>query len=276
MKLNQIVEKKQLNQVVYLMGIYNPAVANKAKAGQFVIFKHKESERIPLTIADCNSKMGIVYIVFQQAGVSTAILSRANVGEQLDHFAGPLGNATSFEKVKSACVVAGGVGAAIAYPIAKTLHSQNAKVDAILGFRSKNLVFFEEKFQTVADTHIVTDDGSYAQKGLVTDSLEQLLNTKQYDCVFVVGPLPMMKAVANLTKEYSVKTIASMNPIMIDGTGMCGGCRLTVDGKTKFACVDGPDFDAHKVDFDQLIARNKTYQQFERHAYDKYCNLLKK
>ena len=274
MKLNTVVEKQQLNDTVCLLGVFNPAVATKAKAGQFVILQHENSERIPLTIADCNKEKGIVYVVFQQVGVSTAIINQAKLGDVIHHFVGPLGNHTNTNDAKYACVIAGGVGCAIALPVAKALSQNGTKVDAILGFRSQNLVFFEEKFQSVASTQIVTNDGSLGQKGLVTDVLVENLNKKQYFLVFVVGPLPMMKAVGDITKNCNIKTIASMNPIMIDGTGMCGGCRLTVGGQTRFACVDGPEFDGHQVDFDEAMERSRLYREQERHAYERACNLF--
>ncbi len=275
----KIVRKKQLNQAVMLMDIEAPLVAKKAEPGQFVILRVNEGgERIPLTVADYNRDKGTVTIVFQIVGATTKLLSTLEEGEALSDFVGPLGRATKTEGLKKVAVVGGGVGCAIAYPVAKKLHAQGCKVHAIIGFRSKDLLILEEEFRTVSDElFIMSDDGSVGEKGLVTDALKRLIeNGEQYDEVIAIGPLIMMKFVSLLTKEYEIPTIVSMNPIMIDGTGMCGGCRLTVGGEMKFACVDGPEFDGHQVDFDEAMDRASMYKDFERHTYETTCNLFKK
>ena len=235
-------------------------------------------ERIPLTVADFDREKGTVTIIFQIVGATTAKLNRLNEGDCLHDFVGPLGVASHVEGLKKVAVIGGGVGSAIAYPIAKKLHALGAQVHTIVGFRNKDLVILEEEFRACSDVmKIMTDDGSYGQKGLVTDALKGLLDAgEQYDEVIAIGPLVMMKFVCELTKEYGVKTVVSMNPIMIDGTGMCGGCRLTVGGETKFACVDGPDFDGHLVDFDEAMKRGAMYRDFEAHKREETCNLLKK
>ena len=237
----------------------------------------ENGERIPLTIADFDRTKGTVTIIFQIAGATTERLNHKSVGDCLHDFVGPLGVATHTEGLKKVAVVGGGVGCAIAYPIAKKLHEQGAVVHAIVGFRNQDLVILEKEFAAASDVlRIMTDDGSYGTKGLVTNALKDLLDAgEQYDEVIAIGPLIMMKFVCALTKEYGVKTVVSMNPIMIDGTGMCGGCRLTVGGETKFACVDGPDFDGHLVDFDEAIERSSMYKSFERHRYEETCNLFK-
>lgn len=270
----EIVEKVNLNENVIKMVVKASRVAKKAQPGQFVIVRATEDgERIPLTIADFDREKGTVTIIFQVVGLSTRELSCLNVGDSVCDFAGPLGTESKLGGIKKACVVGGGVGCAIAYPIAKKLHELGATVHAIAGFREKALVILEEEFKNVSDKMVImTDDGSYGEKGLVTDALRKLIEEKnEYDEVIVIGPLVMMKFVSLLTKEYNIKTTVSMNPIMIDGTGMCGGCRLTVGGETKFACVDGPDFDGHKVDFDEAILRSSTYKEHEEK-----CNLFKK
>ncbi len=270
----EIVEKVNLNENVIKMVVKASRVAKKAQPGQFVIVRATEDgERIPLTIADFDREKGTVTIIFQVVGLSTRELSCLNVGDSVCDFAGPLGTESKLGGIKKACVVGGGVGCAIAYPIAKKLHELGATVHAIAGFREKALVILEEEFKNVSDKMVImTDDGSYGEKGLVTDALRKLIEEKnEYDEVIVIGPLVMMKFVSLLTKEYNIKTTVSMNPIMIDGTGMCGGCRLTVGGETKFACVDGPDFDGHKVDFDEAILRSGTYKEHEEK-----CNLFKK
>lgn len=261
------------------MEIEAPFVAKKAKAGQFIIFRvDDKSERVPLTIAGYDREKGTVAIIFQKVGLSTELLGSLNEGDYIQDFVGPLGKPTDVEGKKRVCVVGGGVGCAIAYPIAKKLHNQGTEVHAIVGFRNKDLVILEDQFKAASSKLVMmTDDGSYGEKGLVTNALQQLIESgEQYDEVIAIGPLIMMKFVCKLTKEYGIKTIVSMNPIMIDGTGMCGGCRLTVGGKTKFACVDGPDFDGHEVDFDEAMARGGMYKEFERHAYEETCNLFKK
>ncbi len=275
----QILKKRFLNPSVVEMVVAAPLIAKKAQAGQFIILRtDKDGERIPLTIADYDREAGTVTIIFQPVGASTKRLASLSEGGFLEDFAGPLGNPTETAGLSRVAVVGGGVGCAIAYPVAKKLHAEGAKVDAIVGFRSRDLVILEEEFRTASDRYVLmTDDGSGGEKGLVTDALRRLIEDgAQYDAVIAIGPLVMMKFVSGLTKEYGVKTIVSMNPIMIDGTGMCGGCRLTVGGKTRFACIDGPDFDGHEVDFDEAIARGSMYRDFERHAYEETCNLLRK
>lgn len=274
----EIVEKEILNPTVVKMKISAPLIAAKAKAGQFIILRTDEQgERIPLTIADYDTLQGTVTIIFQTVGATTKKLGEMVVGDALCDFVGPLGKPTELEGLKKVAVIGGGVGCAIAYPIAKELHNKGVCVHSIIGFRTKDLMILEGEFEAVSDKLVIkTDDGSAASKGLVTDALRELLdNGEQYDRVIAIGPLLMMKFVCSLTKEYGVKTIVSMNPIMIDGTGMCGGCRLTVGGKTKFACVDGPDFDGHQVDFDEVIARSTVYSAQERHAFDSTCNLMR-
>ncbi|MGI6176735.1 MAG: sulfide/dihydroorotate dehydrogenase-like FAD/NAD-binding protein [Christensenellales bacterium] len=263
----EILKKRALNESVTLMDIHAPHVAQKAKAGQFIIFRvDEEGERIPLTIADYDREKGTVTIIFQVVGASTIRLNQLNVGDRILDFVGPLGKPMHVdENVKRACVVGGGVGCAIAYPQAKSLHQQEIQVDMIAGFRSKDIVILEEEMRAVCDhLYITTDDGSYAEKGFVTDKLTSLIKEgNQYDLVIAIGPAVMMKFVCKVTEEYGIKTVVSLNPIMVDGTGMCGGCRVTVGGETKFACVDGPDFDGHKVDFDELISRNMFYREQE-------------
>lgn len=276
--MNKILKKQILNESTILMVIDSPKVAKRALAGQFIMLRLTQGgERIPLTIADFNRELGTVTIIFQTIGATTNKLSYLNEGDFILDFVGPLGNPTEIKGLKKVAIIGGGVGCAIALPVAKALHTQGALVHSIIGFRTHNLVILENEFKSVSDKLIVTtDDGSYGQKGLVTNSLENLINSgENYDEVIVIGPLIMMKFVCNLTKKYNIKTTVSMNPIMIDGTGMCGGCRLTVDGKIKFACVDGPDFDGHKVDFDEIIARSNMYEKHEHHSLDKTCNLFK-
>lgn len=273
----KIVRKKSLNPTVSMMEIEAPLIAKKAEPGQFIIFRAKEdSERIPLTIADFDREKGTVTIIYQIVGGSTMELDSLKEGESLHDFVGPLGVPSETEGLKKVAVVGGGVGCAIAYPIAKKLHSLGCEVHSVVGFRNKDLVILEDEFKAVSDKLcMMTDDGSYGTKGLVTNALEQLIaEGNQYDEVIAIGPLVMMKFVALTTKKYNIKTIVSMNPIMIDGTGMCGGCRLTVGGETKFACVDGPDFDGHLVDFDEAMHRGTMYKEFEAHAREKACNLL--
>ncbi len=274
----EILSKKSLNPTVTQMDILAPAVAKKAEPGQFIILRtDADGERIPLTIADFDRENGSVTIIFQIVGATTEKLNHLEKGECLHDFVGPLGKATETSGVKKVAVVGGGVGCAIAYPVAKKFFNQGTEVHSIIGFRSKDLVILEDEFRASSSKLVlVTDDGSYGTKGLVTDALKALIESgEKYDEVITIGPLIMMKFVSKLTKEYGIKTVASMNPIMIDGTGMCGGCRLTVGGKTKFACVDGPDFDAHEIDFDEAMARGSMYKPFERHAYEEACNLFK-
>ena len=278
-KLNEIISKKELNSTVTQMEIYSPYIAKKAEPGEFIILRVDENgERIPLTIAGYNREEGSVKIIFQIVGATTMLLNNLQVGEVIHDFVGPLGKKTETEGLKKVAVVGGGVGCAIALPIAEKLHNAGCEVHAIIGFRNKDLVILEEEFEKVtAEVHLMTDDGSSGTKGLVTDALESLINDGNvYDEVIAIGPLVMMKFVTLLTKKYNIKTIVSMNPIMIDGTGMCGCCRLTVGGKTKFACVDGPDFDGFQVDFDEAISRSKSYLEFEKRSREKMCNLLKK
>lgn len=275
----KILEKKALNPTVTLMRIDAPLVARKAEPGQFIILRvDEDGERIPLTVADYDREGGSVTIIFQIVGATTAKLNHLNEGEYIHDFVGPLGRATHTEGLRKVAVVGGGVGCAIAFPVAKKLHEQGCEVHAIVGFRTKDLVILEDEFAAHTNRLVrMSDDGSWGEKGLVTDALRKLIESgENYDEVITIGPLPMMKFVCKLTKEFSVKTVASMNPIMIDGTGMCGGCRLTVGGKTRFACVDGPEFDGHEIDFDEAMARGATYRDFERHAYEETCNLLAK
>ena len=275
----QIVQKTVLNPTVTRMEIKAPLVAKKAQPGQFIILRVNENgERIPLTVADYDREAGTITIIYQIVGATTRQLDQLHEGDFIADFVGPLGVPTHTEGLRKVAVVGGGVGCAIAYPIAKKLHEQGAEVHAVVGFRSKELVILEQDFNAVSDKLIMmTDDGSYGEKGLVTNALKQLIDSgEKYDEVIAIGPLIMMKFVCALTKEYGIKTMVSMNPIMIDGTGMCGGCRLTVGGKTKFACVDGPDFDGHLVDFDEAMARSSMYKPFEREADEKVCRLLQK
>ena len=275
----EIINKRSLNPTVTLMEIMAPLVAAKAEPGQFIILRVDENgERIPLTIADYDREKGTITIIFQIVGATTEKLNHLNTGDSLADFAGPLGKPTETDGLKKVAVVGGGVGCAIAYPVAKKLHELGCEVHSIVGFRNKDLVILEDEFKAVSDNlKMMTDDGSYGEKGLVTNALKELIDAgNKYDQVIAIGPVIMMKFVCQLTKEYSIKTIVSMNPIMIDGTGMCGGCRLTVGGETKFACVDGPDFDGHLVDFDEAMSRGMIYRDFERHAYEETCNLFKK
>ncbi len=272
----QILKREQLSPGVVRMVVHAPRVAKKALPGQFIILRvDEEGERIPLTISDYDRETGAVAIVFQEVGKTTKLLGAKQAGDTLPTFAGPLGKPSHLEGIKSAAVIGGGLGTAIAYPQAKALHEAGARVDVIAGFRNKDLVILENELkQAATNVYITTDDGSNGNKGFVTDVLKGLLEKgEQYDEVIAIGPLPMMKFVSKLTKEYGIKTTVSMNPIMIDGTGMCGGCRLSVGGETKFACVDGPDFDGHLVDFDEAMRRNSMYKQKEREAD---CMLINK
>lgn len=275
----KIVSKQVLNPTVTKMEIEAPLIAKKAQPGQFIILRTDENgERIPLTVADYDREKGTITIIFQIVGATTNQLNSFNEGDYIHDFVGPLGKPTETEGLKKVAVVGGGVGCAIAFPIAKKLHKMSVEVHSVVGFRNKDLVILEDDFKNNSDVFkLMTDDGSYGEKGLVTNALEELIKEgNQYDEVITIGPLIMMKFVCQLTKKYDVKTIVSMNPIMIDGTGMCGGCRLTVGGETKFACVDGPDFDGHLVDFDEAMKRGQMYKEFERHAYEESCNLLNK
>ena len=277
--MNKIVRKVCLNPTVTLMEVEAPFVAKKAEPGQFIILRVDENgERIPLTIADYDREKGTITIIFQIVGGSTIQLNYLEEGDYIHDFVGPLGVPTHTEGLKKVAVVGGGVGCAIAFPIAKKLHELGCEVHSIVGFRNKDLVILEDEFRAVSDKLILmTDDGSHGQKGVVTAPLKELIESgENYDEVITIGPLIMMKFVVATTKPFGVKTVVSMNPIMIDGTGMCGGCRLTVGGKTKFACVDGPDFDGFEVDFDEAMSRGRSYGEFEAHAREAACNLFKK
>lgn len=273
----RIERKVNLNDQVVLMEIEAPFIAKKALAGQFIIFRVDEiGERVPLTIADYDREKGTITIIFQTVGKSTSRLGLLNVGDFILDVVGPLGVPTHIEPdTKKVCVIGGGVGCAIAYPQAKALHEKGIIVDVISGFRNKDIVILEEEFKKVSDNLIITtDDGSYGKKGFVTDALKELIESGNvYDEVIAIGPVPMMKFICDVTKPYGIKTIVSLNPIMIDGTGMCGGCRVKVDGKIKYACVDGPDFDGHLVDFDELMKRNTTYKDAETDRNEHTCRL---
>ena len=274
-ELFQIVEKKKLNDAVVMVRIAAPLIAKKVLPGQFIIFRLDEfGERVPLTVADYDREGGTITLIFQIAGETTRQFSQLEAGDTILDLVGPLGVPTELpEGTKSVCVIGGGVGCAIAYPQAKHLHSLGLEVDTIVGFRNKDIVILEDEFRACSDNlYLCTDDGSYCTKGFVTNVLQQQLEQgKKYDVVIAIGPVPMMKFVCKTTEPFQVKTIVSLNPIMVDGTGMCGGCRVTVGGKTKYACVDGPDFDGHQVDFDELMRRNGTYKRQEQE-----CNLFRK
>ena len=279
----KIVEKKILNPTVIQFYIEAPLVANKAKPGQFIILRvDEDGERIPLTVAGVNKENGTVKIIFQVVGGTTKKLSYKETGEYIQDFVGPLGVATHLDGLKKVCIVGGGVGCAIAMPIAEALHKNGAHVTSIIGFRNKDLLILEDEFKACSDTlHVMTDDGSYGKHGNVTVPLKAMLEAgDKFDMIITIGPLVMMKFVVATAKPFGTPVTASMNPIMIDGTGMCGGCRLTlnVDGKkvTKFACVDGPDFNGYEIDFDEAMSRGRMYSDFERHAYENSCNLFKK
>lgn len=275
----RIIDKKRLNPSVTKMVIDAPLIAKKARAGQFIILRVNEfGERIPLTIADHDPIKGTVTIIYQIVGKTTMILDKLNIGDFILDFVGPLGRASDLSGYKNVAVIGGGVGCAIAYPQAKSLYSMGAHVDIIAGFRNKDLIILEDEMSQVCnDLTIMTDDGSNLNKGFVTDALINKLNLNaNYDLVIAIGPLPMMKAVCDITKKFNIKTIVSMNSIMIDGTGMCGGCRVTVGSKVKFACVDGPDFDGHKVDFDEAIKRAATYKYEEdKQRREENCKLMR-
>ena len=275
----RVKRKEKLNETVGKVELEAELIAKKAEPGQFVIVRAKEeSERIPLTIADYDREEGTVTIIYQIVGAGTMELDTVEEGGFLQDLVGPLGKASETEGLQKVAVVGGGVGCAIAYPLAKKLHRQGTEVHSVIGFRNKGLVILEDEFAKVSDKLcMMTDDGSCGQKGLVTQALEELiLAGNEYDEVIAIGPLAMMKFVCLLTKKYGIKTVVSMNPIMIDGTGMCGGCRLTVGGRTKFACVDGPDFDGHEVDFDEAMHRGSMYKEFEAHAREEACRLYQK
>ena len=279
----KILRKKVLNSTVTQMEIEAPLVAKKARPGQFIILRVDENgERIPLTVAGTNLEDGSVKIIFQVVGATTEKLNHKNEGDYLQDFVGPLGVATHSEGIKKVCIVGGGVGCAIAMPVAQEFHRIGAEVTSIIGFRNKDIVILEDEFNECSDKLIVmTDDGSYGREGNVTVALKEMLEAgEKFDRIITIGPLIMMKFVVATAKPFNIPVTVSMNPIMIDGTGMCGGCRLTLieDGKriTKFACVDGPDFDGYEVDFDEAMSRNRMYADFERHAYDKACNLFNK
>ena len=273
-----IIKRRELNPTVTELWIHAPLIAKKAKAGQFIIVRAREdSERIPLTIAGFDREAGTVSIIFQVVGAGTMQLNSLKEGEAVHDFVGPLGKATEIEGMKNVCVVGGGVGCAIALPIARELHEQGCVVHSVVGFRSKDLLILEDEFKACSDElRVMTDDGSYGTKGVVTAALDELVTAgNQYDLVITIGPLIMMKFVVKTCQKHGLKSIVSMNPIMIDGTGMCGGCRLTVGGETKFACVDGPDFDGDLVDFDEAMARGTMYRPFEAKVREKACNLFK-
>ena len=275
----RIVKKRVLNPTVTMMDIYAPLVAKKAKAGQFIILRvDEEGERIPLTVAGYDRTFGTVKIIFQIVGATTMKLNAKNEGDYIADFCGPLGWATEVEGLKKVCVVGGGVGCAIALPVAQRLNELGCEVHSVIGFRNKDLVILEDEFRACSKSlTIMTDDGSYGRQGVVTSPLKEALDGGAgYDKIIAIGPLVMMKFVVATAKPYGVPVTVSMNPIMIDGTGMCGGCRLTVGGKTKFACVDGPDFDGYEVDFDEAMERSRMYCDFEAHARDEACNLFKK
>ena len=275
----RIVRKEALKPTVILYEIEAPMVAKKAEPGQFIILRVDENgERIPITIHDFDREKGTVTIIVQTIGATTEKLRHKAEGEYIQDFVGPLGRPTETEGKKKVCVVGGGVGCAIAYPVLKKFHDCGAEVHAVVGFKNKDLVILEDKFRAASSVlKLMTDDGSYGEKGLVTDALKGLIDAgNQYDEIFAIGPAIMMKFVSKTTEPYGIPTTVSMSPIMVDGTGMCGGCRLTVGGETKFACVDGPDFDGHKVDWDESLKRGKMYFDWERHKHEEVCNLFKK
>ena len=270
----KIVRKKELNEAVTLMDIEAPFIAKKAQAGQFIIFRiDEQGERVPLTIAGYDREKGTVTIIFQKVGFATIALGSLNEGDYIRDFVGPLGKPTHTEGIKKVCVVGGGVGCAIALPSAAAFKEAGAEVDVVVGFRNKDIVILEEEFKAVSDNmYLMTDDGSYGEQGFVTVKLQQLLESgRDYDAVLAIGPIPMMKFVCKTTEPFGVKTMVSLNPIMVDGTGMCGGCRVTVGGEVKFACVDGPEFDGHKVDFAELMSRNSTYRGREADVKEKHA-----
>lgn len=273
----KVANFEQLNDDVIRLDIEAPFVAKKAKAGQFVVLRIDEyGERVPFTIMNADPETGLVTIIVQVVGQTTMLLSQLRTGDYIEDFVGPLGKATDFGNAKKACVIGGGVGNAIAYPSAKALHEMGAEVDVIAGFRTKDIIILEDEYKDICDNlYITTDDGSYGEKGFVTDKLQSLIDAgNDYDLVIAIGPVIMMKFVSKVTEPYGIKTLVSLNPIMIDGTGMCGGCRVQVGGEMKFACVDGPDFDGHQVDYDELMSRNATFSDYEAHGRDN-CRLFK-
>ena len=275
----RIVTKKPLNPTVTLLEIEAPLIAKKAEPGQFIILRVDEAgERIPLTVAGVNPETGAVKIIFQIVGSTTEKLSHKNEGDYIQDFVGPLGVATHLDGLKKVCIVGGGVGCAIAMPIAEALHQMGAEVTSIIGFRNKDLLILEDEFRACSNTlRVMTDDGSYGEHGNVTVPLKEMLEAgEKFDMIITIGPLIMMKFVVATAKPFGVLCTVSMNPIMIDGTGMCGGCRVTVGGEVKFACVDGPEFDGHKVDFDEAMSRGRMYFGYERHKHEETCNLFKK
>ncbi|MBU0533854.1 MAG: sulfide/dihydroorotate dehydrogenase-like FAD/NAD-binding protein [Candidatus Omnitrophica bacterium] len=274
MKLNEIVNKKELAPSVKLFDIYAPNIAKKCLPGNFIILMVSEyGERIPLTINDCDRAKGTIRIIVQEIGRTTQELGKMKVGEIIPNLMGPLGHASHIEKFGKVVCIGGGVGTAVMYPIAKALKEKGNEVITIIGAKTKELVILEEEMKKISSSvHITTDDGSYGKKGFVTDALNEILSAQKIDRVFAIGPLIMMKIISEITKQYSIPTIVSLNPIMIDGTGMCGGCRVSVGNETKFACVDGPEFDAHKVNFDELLHRNNRFAEEEQHS----CKLQEK
>ena len=273
----KIIKKRELNPTVTMMDIYAPLVARKAQAGQFIILRvDGDGERIPLTVAGYDREAGTVKIIFQIVGGTTMRLNEKSEGEYIQDFVGPLGCATETDGIKKVCIVGGGVGCAIAYPVLRKFHDSGAEVHAVIGFKSKDFVILEDKFRASSSLlKVCTDDGSYGEKGLVTEALKKLIDDgNKYDEVFAIGPMVMMKFVSETTRPYGIPTTVSMSPIMIDGTGMCGGCRISVGGETKFACVDGPDFDGHKVFWNQAIDRSKRYLDFEKRKHEETCRLL--
>ncbi len=273
----KILKKRELNSQVTLMELDAPLIAAKVKAGQFIIFRiDEQGERVPLTVADYDREKGSITIIFQKVGRSTIMLGNMSEGDEILDVVGPLGVPTEIpENAEKIAVIGGGVGCAIAYPQAKALHNAGLSVDVIAGFRSRDIVILEDEMRAVSDNlYITTDDGSYGMKGFVTNKLQELIDAgNKYDCVIAIGPVPMMKFVCAVTKPYGIKTIVSLNPIMIDGTGMCGGCRVRVGGQIKYACVDGPDFDGHEVDFDELMHRNSAYREQEQYDREHICRL---
>lgn len=274
--MNKIIKKEVLNPQITLLEVEAPVIAKRAEPGQFIILRiDEQGERIPLTIADFDREMGTVTIIFQKVGKTTNLLGELKEGDYILDFAGPLGRPTELEGYQNVAVIGGGLGTAIAYPQAKKLHKMGAEVDVIAGFRNKDIIILEDELKANAsNVYITTDDGSNGTKGFVTDILKQQIESgKKYDLIIAIGPLIMMKMICKLTEEYGIKTIVSMNPIMVDGTGMCGGCRLTVGGETKFACVDGPDFDGHLVDFDEAMRRQGMYKDKEKMSMDHVCRI---
>ncbi len=274
----KISDRRELNPTVTLLEIDAPLIAAKAEAGQFIILRvEKDGERIPLTIAGYDRKKGTVTIIFQIVGATTEKLNAKKIGDELEDFVGPLGKATETDGLKKVCVVGGGVGCAIALPIAKKLNDLGCDVSSIIGFRNKDLVILEDEFDSCSDLTLMTDDGSKGTKGFAFEPLKKMLEDgEKFDEVIAIGPLIMMKSIVETVRPFGTKVIVSMNPIMIDGTGMCGGCRLTVGGKMKFACVDGPDFDGYEVDFDEMMIRNSMYREFETREREETCELLHK